>query len=50
MRGRAEALTDADPPVPGFSRELIRITPEWIANWGLEPGTSYHMAIRRAQR
>ena len=49
MRGRAEALTDADPPVPGFSRELIRITPDWIASWGLEPGTSYHMTIRRAQ-
>jgi pyridoxamine 5'-phosphate oxidase family protein len=49
MRGRAEALTDADPPVPGISRELIRITPDWIASWGLESGTSYQMTIRRAQ-
>ena len=48
MRGWGEALTDADPPVPGFSRELIRITPGWIASWGLEPGTSYRMTIRRA--
>jgi len=48
IRGRAEGLTDADPPVPGFSRELIRITPRWIGSWGLEPGTSYRMTIRRA--
>ncbi len=48
IRGRGEALTDADPPVPGFSRELIRISPAWIASWGLDPGTSYHMTIRRA--
>jgi len=29
--------------------QLIRITPDRIASWGLEPGTSYHMTIRRAQ-
>jgi len=50
MRGRAEGLTDAEPPVPGFSRELICITPEWIGSWGLEPGSSYRMQIRRAPR
>ena len=48
IRGRAEGLTDADPPVPGFSRELIRITPRWIGSRGLEPGTSYRITIRRA--
>jgi len=42
MRGWGEALTDADPPVPGFSRELIRITPAWIASclaWSRERRT-----------
>jgi hypothetical protein len=31
------------------AHRIIRITPDWIAGWGLEPGTSYHMTIRRAQ-
>ncbi|MEQ4721651.1 PPOX class F420-dependent oxidoreductase [Nonomuraea sp. B19D2] len=35
IRGTAEALTDADPPVPFFSREVIRITPHKIISWGL---------------
>jgi pyridoxamine 5'-phosphate oxidase family protein len=48
IRGRAEALEDVDPPMPFFSREIIRITPEWIGSWGIEPGTSYTMTIRRA--
>ena len=46
VRGPAEALTDTDPPFPFMSREVIRITPTWIAQWGLdsdEPG----MQIRR---
>jgi pyridoxamine 5'-phosphate oxidase family protein len=38
IRGSAEALVDVDPPVRGMSRELIRITPRWIASWGIEPG------------
>lgn len=37
IRGRAEALDDVDPPMPGMSRELIRITPTWIASWGVDP-------------
>jgi pyridoxamine 5'-phosphate oxidase family protein len=37
IRGEAEALTDADPPRPGMSRELIRITPTWIGSWGIDP-------------
>lgn len=49
IRGRAEALVDADPPMPGFSREVIRITPNWIASWGVEPGTSSAITIRRAE-
>lgn len=30
IRGRAEALSDQEPPRPGFSREIIRIHPERI--------------------
>jgi pyridoxamine 5'-phosphate oxidase family protein len=36
IRGRAEAITDVEPPMPGFSRELIRIHPERILSWGLD--------------
>ncbi|WP_431909976.1 PPOX class F420-dependent oxidoreductase [Nonomuraea jabiensis] len=36
IRGTAEALTDVDPPVPYFSREIIRITPKKITSWGLD--------------
>jgi len=36
IRGEAEALTDADPPRPGFSSELIRIHPNRVLAWGLD--------------
>jgi pyridoxamine 5'-phosphate oxidase family protein len=45
VRGPAEALDDVDPPLRGMSRAVIRITPRWIATWGLEPGG---MRVRRA--
>jgi hypothetical protein len=32
IRGQAEALVDVGPPMPFFSREIIRITPERIGN------------------
>jgi pyridoxamine 5'-phosphate oxidase family protein len=35
VRGTAQALVDVDPPGRGMSRELIRITPRWIASWGI---------------
>jgi pyridoxamine 5'-phosphate oxidase family protein len=35
IRGEAEALTDQEPPMPGFSRELIRIHPRRVRSWGL---------------
>jgi pyridoxamine 5'-phosphate oxidase family protein len=38
VRGTAEALEDVDPPRPGMSHEVIRITPRWIGSWGLTPG------------
>ena len=37
IRGEAEALTDQEPPGPGYSRELIRIHPRRIRSWGLDP-------------
>jgi pyridoxamine 5'-phosphate oxidase family protein len=38
IRGRAEALTDAKPPQQFMSGEIIRIHPERIFSWGIEPG------------
>jgi pyridoxamine 5'-phosphate oxidase family protein len=37
IRGTAEAITDTDPPADGFSREVIRIHPEWVRSFGLPP-------------
>jgi pyridoxamine 5'-phosphate oxidase family protein len=36
IRGTAVALTDAEPPVPFFSREIVQITPTKIISWGLD--------------
>ncbi|MFG1701557.1 PPOX class F420-dependent oxidoreductase [Nonomuraea sp. M3C6] len=36
IRGTAVALTDQEPPLPYFSREIIRITPSKIISWGLD--------------
>ena len=38
IRGRAEALTDAKPPQQFMTGEIIRIHPERIFSWGIEPG------------
>jgi pyridoxamine 5'-phosphate oxidase family protein len=38
IRGTATALTDHEPPLPYFSREIIVITPRRIISWGLEGG------------
>jgi pyridoxamine 5'-phosphate oxidase family protein len=35
IRGRSEAIADVEPPMPGFSREIIRIYPKRILSWGL---------------
>jgi pyridoxamine 5'-phosphate oxidase family protein len=40
IRGTAVALSDVDPPVSFMSREVIRITPNWIVTWGLDPDGS----------
>jgi pyridoxamine 5'-phosphate oxidase family protein len=36
IRGKAAALTDQEPPLPGMSREIIRITPTKIVSWRLD--------------
>lgn len=36
IRGRAEAVKDVEPPMHGFSREVIRIFPERVLSWGFE--------------
>jgi pyridoxamine 5'-phosphate oxidase family protein len=36
LRGDAEALVDVEPPMPNFSRELIRIHPRRILSWGID--------------
>lgn len=38
VRGHAEALTGAEPPQSFMSSEIIRIHPERIFSWGIEPG------------
>ena len=38
VRGRAEAVRGIDPPLPGLSRDIIRITPSWIGSWGIAEG------------
>ncbi|MFB9717202.1 PPOX class F420-dependent oxidoreductase [Planobispora longispora] len=37
IRGRAEAVEDHEPPSPYLSREVIRIRPERIISWGVDP-------------
>jgi pyridoxamine 5'-phosphate oxidase family protein len=47
VRGTAEALEDVDPPRPGMSRAVIRIHPEWVGTWGLDPEAP-GLTVRRA--
>ena len=35
IRGTAEAISDTEPPADGFSREIIRIHPDWIKSFNL---------------
>ena len=37
IRGAAVAQEDVDPPVSFMSREVVRITPTWVASWGVDP-------------
>lgn len=40
IRGSAVALTDHEPPLPYFSREIITITPIKIITWGVDGARS----------
>ncbi len=37
IRGVAEPLGDAEPPLPGMSRQVIRIHPRRIISWNVNP-------------
>lgn len=37
VRGPADALRDVEPPADGFSREIIRIRPDWSRSFNLPP-------------
>jgi pyridoxamine 5'-phosphate oxidase family protein len=37
IRGTAEALADVEPPDQGFSREIIKIHPDWVRSFNLPP-------------
>jgi pyridoxamine 5'-phosphate oxidase family protein len=37
IRGTAEAVSDVEPPAEGFSREVIKIHPDWVKSFNLPP-------------
>jgi pyridoxamine 5'-phosphate oxidase family protein len=43
IRGTAEALSDQEPPMRGFSKEIIRIHPRRIISWGLGESERYRV-------
>lgn len=43
IRGSAEAISDTDPPMRGFSKEIIRIHPTRIISWGLGESERYRV-------
>jgi pyridoxamine 5'-phosphate oxidase family protein len=38
IRGRAEAVTVDGSPMPGAAADVIRIHPEVVFTWGIDPG------------
>lgn len=40
IRGTAEALSDVEPPGDGFSREVIKIHPDWVKSFNLPTATA----------
>lgn len=40
IRGPAEAVTLDEPPIRGTTADVIRIIPETVFTWGLEPGAA----------
>lgn len=49
IRGRIEIVTQNPPPIPGFSRETLRLLPHRIITWNIEdfvpagPGRPPHL-------
>jgi pyridoxamine 5'-phosphate oxidase family protein len=37
IRGRAEAVTEAEPPMPGTTGDVIRLHPDVVFTWGVDP-------------
>jgi pyridoxamine 5'-phosphate oxidase family protein len=48
IRGTAAALSDVAPPVQFMSREVIRITADWIVAWGLDSDGPGRQSRRRS--
>jgi pyridoxamine 5'-phosphate oxidase family protein len=40
IRGTAVALSDVEPPRSGFSRDVIKIHPDWVRSFGLPDPSS----------
>ena len=50
IRGRAETVNEQFPDRPYFTPEIIRIHPEQVFTWGIEPGTDGMQRRRIAAR
>lgn len=37
VRGRAEATTVGEPPIPGTTTDVIRVHPDTVFSWGIDP-------------
>lgn len=40
VRGRAEATTVDESPIPGTTTDVIRLHPDMVFTWGVEPGST----------
>jgi pyridoxamine 5'-phosphate oxidase family protein len=40
VRGRAEATTVDEPPIRGTTTDVIRLHPDTVFSWGIEPGAA----------
>jgi pyridoxamine 5'-phosphate oxidase family protein len=49
VRGRAEATSVDDPPIPGATSDVIIVHPDTVFTWGVEPGVE-GMTRRHAPR
>lgn len=46
VRGRAELLTDVDPPAAGFDSARIRIHPDRVISWGIRDIDNFSLQSR----